>query len=388
MTGELSAWGVSEAKILSSIRTLLNEDREAALATVVDVDGNAYRRPGAKMVITKDGTGVGSITAGCLEDEMIQIAGEVIDEGQARLETYDLMEDDDVWGLGVGCNGIIDVLLEPIDESHQPLIDAYEHGQEIAAVTALASEYTDVPRVCRTYVQPSIGIVDGDEGFPAKVLDQLTELTASLVDQGKAATVEVQHEGNATEVFVDGITAPPELVIFGTGHDVAPLAELASKNEFQVTVIGFRGANVSDERFPTADTVLSTSPANIQKTHDFDKDTYAVVMTHNFVDDRIVIEELVSTSIPYIGLMGPRKRFEEMLEEYDKDQPFTEDELARIYTPIGLDLGGGSPYQIAHSIVAEVLAVHNNRVPRHLKERSGPIHDRIEVPTSNGDSRD
>jgi xanthine dehydrogenase accessory factor len=147
-------------------------------------------------------------------------------------------------------------------------------------------------------------------------------------------------------------------------------------------VVGYRGTAATAERFPAADTVRSTSPAQLRDVETFDENTYVVVMTHNFVDDRLTLEALLETPVPYVGLMGPRERFEEVLDAMDEDETAsmpTEADLDRIYTPIGLDLGSGTPYGIAHSIVAEVLAVANGRDPTHLSAREGPIHERVDA---------
>ncbi|WP_380675688.1 XdhC family protein [Salinigranum sp. GCM10025319] len=125
---------------------------------------------------------------------------------------------------------------------------------------------------------------------------------------------------------------------------------------------------------------MSTSPARMTDAYDFDANTYVVVSTHNFVDDRLAVEALLATEVPYVGLMGPRERFEEMLDDFAAEgTEFTDAQLDRLYTPVGLDLGGGSPYQIALSIVSEALAVKNGREPKHLKTREGTIHDRVEL---------
>ncbi|MFT4946479.1 MAG: xanthine dehydrogenase accessory factor, partial [Natronomonas sp.] len=114
-------WSVPETEVMDAVGDAI-DDRRAVLATVVDVVGNAYRRPGAKMVIAEEGDGIGSITAGCLEDEVLAIAEDVIAEGRPRVEQFDLTGDDDVWGLGVGCNGVIDILLEPLEDSYRPVV--------------------------------------------------------------------------------------------------------------------------------------------------------------------------------------------------------------------------------------------------------------------------
>lgn len=371
-------WSVPETDVLASIRELLDGGRSAVVATVVGVEGSAYRRPGAKMIVEEGGDGLGHITAGCLEDEVFELATEITEAGEPRIETYDLMEDeDDVWGLGVGCNGIIDILLEPLTEAYRPAVEAFDAGEPIGVITALSG---DAPLGAKAYYRN--GTVEVGADFPDWLAEAVTDPAAQLVRDGGADTVHIETTAGAADVFIDGIRPAPNLVIFGSGHDIGPVVELGKKNDYRVTVVAYRGGVDLEDRFPEADTVTSTTPTQAGDVVEFDGDTYAVVMTHNFIDDRLTIEELVSTPAPYIGLMGPRERFDEMLEEFEAEgRTFTDDELAAVYTPIGLDLGGGSPYQIATSIISEILAVANDRDPKHLKEREGPIHDRTTVET-------
>jgi xanthine dehydrogenase accessory factor len=375
-------WSVPEAAVMSAIRRTIDDGEPAVLATVVDVEGNAYRRPGAKMVVSEQGAGVGSITAGCLEDDVLALARRVQSDGEIQVERFDLTADDDVWGLGLGCNGVIDVMLEPLDERHLPIVDTYESGGDVAALTVLESEAPAIETGAQLRAPAgdlsSATVVDG--AWPDWLLDRLAEPVETLVGNGQSDTIEVTHEGDTVRVFVDAVTAPPRLVVFGTGHDVKPVVELARKTDFRVTVAGFRGGQATEERFPNADRVVATSPAQIRERIDFDEETYAVVMTHNFVDDGIVVGELLETPTPYIGVMGPNERFEEMLPDVESDRGALSDaELDRIYTPIGLDVGGGSPYQIALSVVAEVRAVSDGREPQHLRDRKSPIHERVDL---------
>jgi xanthine dehydrogenase accessory factor len=365
-------WEMAEADVLAAIGDTLDAGGEAVLATVIDVEGSAYRRPGAKMLIDEDG-GAGSLTAGCLEDEVRGLASEVLDAGRPRIETYDLMGDDDIWGLGMGCNGVITVLLEPLDESYRPAVEHVASGDDCAVVTVADG---DRPLGERAIYDPEDGF-SGD--LPEWLATELSERTAALLEAGRSETVAVETDEGSVEVFVDSIRAPAELVVLGNGPDVRPVVELAARVGFRVTVIAFRGA-LSGADFPAADTVRTTSPPKLRETVDFGADTHVVVMTHNFIDDRLALDELLETPVPYIGLMGPRERFEEMLDEFAaEDAPLAERETERIYTPIGLDLGGDSPSNIAYSIVAEVLAVANDRTPQHLSERAGPIHDRHDI---------
>ena len=378
-----SNWSVPETEVVQRIHERLDADGSDVLATIVDVEGNAYRRPGAKMLLDESGTGVGSITAGCLEDELITTAQTVRETGRPELITYDLMEDDeDIWGLGVGCNGVIDVLLEPLDETYRPAVEAFDAGADVAVLTVLSENAPALDRGDRAYYRPHDGQLTLPDGTTADEwpADALADPAGDLAERGRSGVLSVERGDTPLEVFVDGLAAPAELVVFGTGHDVGPVTELAERNDFRVTVVGFRGAVDLESRFPAAHRTVTTSPGTISEDLELGKRTYAVVMTHNFVDDRLTVETLLDSPAPYIGLMGPHDRFEEMLEEFETEgTTYTAADLEPLYTPIGLDLGGGSPYQIAHSIVAEVLAVENDRSPRHLTEREGHIHDRVEV---------
>ena len=377
-----SDWSVPESAVLHSVRDVLDGDGRGVLATIIDVKGSAYRRPGAKMVIPEGGAGVGHITAGCLEDEVQAIAAEVLADGEPRVETYDLRPEaeDDVWGLGVGCNGVIEVLLEPIEESYRTVVDTFDDDRDVGVVTVVEAD-DEAAVGARAYYDSASGGLDPDEGFPAGLVNRLSGAVADLAAQGRANSFEV----DGTTVFVDGIAAPSDLVVVGTGHDAGPVTELATQAGFRVTVLGFRGTNATAERFPAAADVRSTSPARLSEAFEFDADTHVVVATHNYVDDRIAVDELLQTDVPYVGLMGPRERFEEMLDDFaEEGRAFAEAELDRLYTPVGLDLGGGTPHQIALSIVAEAMAVSNGREPGHLRDREGTIHDRVELEADGG----
>jgi xanthine dehydrogenase accessory factor len=372
-----SDWSVPETDVFDEMRTALNDGTEAVLATVVAVEGSAYRRPGAKMLLWPDGGGAGSITAGCLEDEVRALATDVLADGAPRVETWDLMGDDDVWGLGVGCNGIITVLLEPLSEAYRPVVDARAAGEPIAIATVVDGG-TDAVVGDRAYYRSEEGFADAD--LPEPILDDLAAPTRRLLEAGRAETLTVERRGDTVEVFVDGVAPPPELVVFGSGHDVGPVVELAKLVDFRVTVVSFRGGRADADRFPRADAVVSSSPREVADLRVWDTNSYAVVMSHNFLDDRLALAQLLETQVPYIGLMGPKKRFAEICEAFEaEDRPVTDAERERIHTPVGVSLGGDAPYQIAFSIVAEVLAVANGRTPRHLSRREGPIHERTDV---------
>ena len=375
-----STWSVPETEVLQRIHDRLGTAETDVLATIVDVEGNAYRRPGAKMLLDEEGMGIGSITAGCLENELVNASDDVRESGRPELITYDLTGDDDVWGLGVGCDGIIHVLLEPLTETYRPAVKAFADGRDVGVLTVLDDEGGPLDRGDRAYVHPADGTLSapgGEDGWPG---ERLVGPVTELAQRGHADVIELEESDRQLRVFVDGLDAPPELFVFGTGHDVGPVVELATRNDFRVTVVGFRGGVDLADRFPEADRTVTTSPGTLGSDLAITGDTHTIVMTHNYIDDRLTVEALFDSPCPYIGLMGPHDRFQEMVEDLaEEGRELGEVDLDRIYTPVGLNLGGGSPYQIAHSVVAELLAVVNDRDPTHLRERDGNIHDRVEV---------
>jgi xanthine dehydrogenase accessory factor len=294
--------------------------------------------------------------------------------------------DDDIWGLGIGCNGVVDVLLEPLDDSHRPMLEFLDAGDAIASITVIESNVETVSVGDKGYVnRPETGggiSPHSDSALATRLPESVLNSVHELLVDGNAATTTFETDDGTITVFVDAIVPPPELVVIGTGNDVEPVVDLARRSGFDVTVVGFRGGKDIRSLFPAAHDGLTTSPASIRDSHDFDENSYVVIMTHNFVDDRLALDELLQTDVPYVGLLGPQKRFAEMLDEFeDEGRTFSAAEHDRIYTPIGLNLGGGTPYQIAQSIVSEVLAVHNGKQPDHLRELEGPIHDRVVLAT-------
>ncbi|WP_255169620.1 XdhC family protein [Natrononativus amylolyticus] len=349
------------------------------VATVVAVEGAAYRRPGAKALFEAGGDGIGAITAGCLEDDLRRATARVRATGAPRIETYDLTAEDGVWGLGLGCNGVVTVLLEPLEAHYRRAVEPVRTRRDVAVCTVLAAE-GPLERGDRAYYLPDEGLFEtpGTDvtatGWPtAAVSGPAGEMTS----EGRSGVVELSVGGRRLDVFVEAIPAPPTCLVFGSGPDVAPVVDLASRADFRVVVVGFRGAVDLEGRFPGADRTVTTSPRDLQDAVAIDERTHAVVMTHNFVDDRLVLETLLDSPAPYVGIMGPRKRFEELRAELAADgRPVSEGDLERIYAPIGLDLGLGTPAGIAQSVVAELLAVSRDRRPGHLRDRGGPIHDR------------
>lgn len=369
-------WSAPTATLYDRMREILDEGGEAALATIVGVEGSAYRRPGAKMVIESEGNLLGAITAGCLEGPVADLASAVLESGESTVETYDLTNED-TWGLGLGCNGVIDVLVEPLTETWQPALDRLAKGLPVATLTVVDSSSSDIPVGSRATM---LGEKSSERSWVGSLPHSIIESIdlEPYLDARETDTVVVEFNDEQVEVFVDVLEPPTDLLIFGWQRDVHPVCQLARQVGFHVTVASARGGRSDAEDFPAADRVVSTRPNEIAEHVEQPERTYAVLMSHDFLDDRLALESLLDAGVPYVGLMGPRKRFEELRDDLASDgRTLTDEELERIATPVGIDLGGGEPSEIALSIVAEVLAVTNERDGRRLTDSKGPIHPRL-----------
>ena len=350
--------------------------RKAALATVVWVEGSSYRRPGARMLITDDGRWEGAISGGCLEGDALRKARQVMLDGEPIVVTYDTMDDGaNSFGVGLGCNGIIDVLIEPIDPNSP---------QNPVALLKEFTQKRDV-RVLATVLKSSelTGLTPGNrfsltEQAAKSIPGWLHDDMQNVFSTGKPLTRTYAVLSGSAEVFIERIDPGIELVIFGAGYDVVPVAKLARNLGWQVTVTDDCIAHLSPKRFPVATCVLYADRQAVLDKLTITNRTAAVLMSHNFNYDRAVLQNLLATDVPYIGMLGPRKRFDKMQNEFEKDGlDFSEESLNRVHAPIGLDLGAETPDEIALSIMAEIKAFFTKGAGGFLKDKSGPIHERL-----------
>ena len=214
---------------------------------------------------------------------------------------------------------MIDVLIEPLDADYRPAIEAFESGRDLAICTVVESERAELAVGDRTFYDDLTQ--EFSAAWPDAVCEAVRGPTAETARTGDAHTITADQGTGRVEVFVDGVAAPPELLVCGTGHDADPLVDLAAKSGFQVTVLGFEEPNPvpNEERFATAAAIRSASPTNLREIQDFGANAYVAVMSHDFENDRHAVAELLATDVAYIGLLGPRKRFEAMCGEFDAE---------------------------------------------------------------------
>jgi xanthine dehydrogenase accessory factor len=349
--------------------------RKAALATVVKVRGSSYRSPGARMLITDDGKWVGSISGGCLEGDALRKARQVMSSNAPMTVTYDTREESNQnLGIGLGCNGVIDVLIEPInnDGPNNP-VDAFKGiiavNQPIAIATVFSS--SDANLIGRKVMFPSAT-------EPADLVTRAVQSDLEMLFETKkseAKTYEI--DSIVFDAFIELIQPTVSLIIFGGGFDARPVSHLAKSLGWDVTVTDECVAHIAPIFFPTADNLSLCHRQFIDRDFSITPYTACILMSHNYEYDRDVLKKLLKTETPYIGILGPRKRFDKMIDEFAKEKiSLTSEDHHRIHSPIGLDIGAEAPDEIAVSIIAEIQSKFSNRSGGFLKYRSGPIHHR------------
>lgn len=314
-----------------------HQDSPAVLATLVRVDGSSYRLPGARLLWLPDGTRAGSISGGCLEEEVIEQARQVLATGRAEEVSYDTATENDlIWGSGSGCAGRVYLLIEPLPVRRPAWIAALRENQRARRDTALAVVHANG-----------------------------TTLGTQLADGTPA------HPG----IFFETIPPPPQLAVFGAGDDAWPLVRMARELGWHVTVVDSRAAYATVARFPEATSVLVQPAETAVAAVAPNARALAVVMTHRFRDDAVLLRHLLTAPLAYLGVLGPRRRTERLLEEIKAaGLAVTPAMQARLHAPVGLDLGGSSPEEVALAILAEMQCRLTGRTPIHLRERTAPIH--------------
>ena len=368
--------------VLSAIESLSERGEKMALATIVSVRGSTYRRPGARLLVADDGDMVGNISGGCLEGDVADVARVVMVDGTPRLVSFDLTADDEVvWGWGLGCNGAIDVFVEPAEKAAEvagALRRALEEERPLAVVTVLDSSVPNTESGARLLVHPH-GRREGTTGDP--VLDEWAARSAAdLLAASRSEIVAFRSEAGEVRAFVEVLEPPMRLLVCGAGHDAIPVVQLTTALGWRVVVVDDRAEFLTSERFPEASGFVQVAgPEEAAREAGVDERTSVVVMSHNYVRDRDYLRGFLGTPVAYIGMLGPRARTERILAELRSSgtEPSAED-LAKIHGPAGLDVGSEGPDEIAAAIVGEILAVRRRRPAGFLRDRPGPIHQRPE----------
>jgi len=379
--------------IISAFDEAQKQGKKTALATVVHVDGSSYRRPGARMLITEDGQITGSISGGCLEGDALRKALLVMMQQKSSLVTYDTNDEDDAkLGLGLGCNGIIQVLIEPIDitKPNNPIqflktISSNKRQQNIL-ITLFSLQNKRKAQYGTCLLVAEDGSISGD----------ISVLKNNLLQDAREALLNNHSffknyatENNDLTAFIELVNPPVSIVVIGAGNDVVPLVKMADILGWETTVVDGRPDQAKKDRFVSGCQVIVSKPENVLKQLNIDDQTVFLLMTHNYNYDLAMLRVLLTKKVRYIGSLGPRKKLDRMLDELSEEGiTVTDKQRAVIYGPVGLDIGADTPEEIALSVLAEIKAVLSSRDGRSLRENNEAIHSRSNLTIEQIDIRE
>lgn len=366
--------------IIKAYDKAVKAGRQTALATVVLVEGSSYRRAGARMLITEDGQLTGAISGGCLEGDALRKARLAMAQSKPMLVTYDTTDDDDAkFGVGLGCNGIIHILIEPLfhgnESSPISLFKSFLSAKEpavLVTIFSLDNRHGSQPgtRLLMTEDKHTTGSIADLEIADAVLTD-----AEDVLKNGNSVTKTYIY-GNGYTCFIELLQPAVSLVIFGAGNDAIPLVQIASVLGWQVTLIDGRANYAVHNRFPLAHKIITAKPEQVLSQFNTDERTALVLMTHNYNYDMTVLRQLLPLQLPYVATLGPKKRLDRMIDEFRSDGLIiTDKQLQSIYGPAGIDIGSDNADEIALSIIAEIQAVLNKRSINSLRDKKS-VHNR------------
>ncbi len=354
--------------------------KRTALASVVQLDGSSYRRPGARMLVNDEGQLTGAISGGCLEGDALRKALLVIAQQYSKLVTYDTTGEDDVSvGVQLGCAGLIQVLFEPIDveTKNNPITllqKAISKRQKSVLVTLFSTEEKNKPQVGTCLLYEEDHTITGDipvEVIKEAVMDDVKLAMATQVSSFK----NYNSEESTYTAFIEFLKPPVSLVAVGAGNDAIPLVNMADLLGWEARVVDGRNTHAKPERFVSACQVLVSKPENVLEQVPIDEQTVFVLMTHNYNYDLAMLKALLERNVTYIGVLGPKKKLERMFAELmDQGMELTKKHLSSIYGPVGLEIGAETSEEIALSIIAEIKAVFAGRKGMSLRDSKDAIH--------------
>jgi xanthine dehydrogenase accessory factor len=354
------------------------------LVTIMRTAGSTYRKPGARLLLTRDGQHEGTISGGCLEADLLETAWARLEANASRptLMRYDTTEEGEIlWGTGTGCAGQVELLLEPLgaDDPLAFLANGQDDDEEVAIVTVLehrasvsiAPGKTQIPLLgTRFCLRRSRSAYPKD--LPDQVAAELRRLAERTIAEKRSSIVRAKlQDGAELEVACEFVPLPPHLFVFGTGRDALPVVRLGKGLGWKVTVGGKKTTvGAATELQELADALLSAEEA-LALVKD---DSLVLVMSHNFLGDLSVLEGLAQRSVRYVGLLGPKARREKLMSELEHNKAsWDREQMDRLHAPAGLDIGAEGPAGIALSIVAEIQTVLAERSARPLRFRETPI---------------
>ncbi|MGV9941083.1 XdhC family protein [Streptomyces sp. NPDC003401] len=365
--------------LAATLHTWTREGRAFAVATVVAVTGSAPRPPGAALAVDADGTAIGSVSGGCVESAVYDLCRQALRDGEPLTERFGY-SDDDAFAVGLTCGGTIDVLVVPF-----PAPRTAHDGAPAAVAAAAAGEPLALARVARgpagllgraLLVRPDGSCTGGLGAGPR--LDRTARAHArALLDTGRTATVELSQDGThcpgGITLLVESAVPPPRMIVFGAIDFAAALVRAGRFLGYHVTLCDARPVFATPARFPDAHDIVVDWPDRYLRNTPTDARTVLCVLTHDAKFDIPLLREALRRPAAYIGAMGSRRTHQDR-ERRLREAGLGEHELARLRSPIGLDLGARTPEETAVSITAEIIAQRHGATGTPLTGSTTPIH--------------
>lgn len=370
---------MKEIKSILNLYESVKEGKErAAIAQVVRVEESSYRREGARMLVFESGVFEGGISGGCLEGDALKRSQMAILKQQPSVVTYDTSRDDENQiGVGLGCNGIIDVLISPISEENKiiPILKkclGERKAHAIVTITELEGTAEDLSLGDMFYLDVQTKEM---EDCPHKdIADFVASNLDEILERNRSKMLDFESAAYRAKIFVELLPAQFHLAIYGDNYDVYPMLDLAKVMDWDVSLVG----NLQKLKKDKLRDVKNLYPKNSAERPLIDDRTAVVLMAHDFKTDKNNLKALVESEAPYIACLGPRKRYEKMLRAFSEEGfALSEAQEERIFAPCGLEIGANTPEEIAASIFTEILSVFSNKKGGMLREKTGPIHERV-----------
>lgn len=363
--------------ILNAFEQIQHQGKSAFLATVVGTEGSTYRRPGARLSIAEDGQTVGLVSGGCLERDLFEHTQQRMPDRQAKIVTYDHTATEDIlWGFGLGCTGTVQVLVEPLNPPHDPLTFIAQCWRDrvpgvLVSIIHAEGSATQLGAYL-TLTSDSISVLGKTE---SNLIDAIIPDARAVLQERQSVVKQYELASRQVKVWLELIQPPIPLMIFGAGQDAVPIAQFAKALGWHVTVVDCRANPLSHERFAMSDRTILTRRERLDRLA-IEPGTVAAIVTHNYYDDLELLKVLLPSSVSYIGLLGSKERTKRLLQELQPETIYTDELLAKLYAPVGLDIGAETPAAIALAIVAEIQAVLGDRPGNSLKHRNTSIHQK------------
>ncbi|MFD5596246.1 XdhC family protein [Streptomyces griseorubiginosus] len=369
--------------IADELHRWVEQGRDFAVATVVAVGGSAPRRPGAALAVDADGTAIGSVSGGCVEGAVYDLCQQALQDGESVLERFGY-SDDDAFAVGLTCGGVIDILVTPVRAADRvrpavtAALEAAARGEAAAMARIVSGPAELVGRAL--VVRP--GSSDGSDvrgGFGAHPeLDRTVAAEArAFLDAGRTGTLEIGEQGSRCgaplTVLVESSVPPPRMIVFGAIDFASALVRIGKFLGYRVTVCDARPVFATEARFPEADEIVVEWPHRYLERTEVDARSVLCVLTHDAKFDVPLLQLALTLPVAYVGAMGSRRTHLDRNERL-RQVGVTEMELARLRSPIGLDLGARTPEETALSIAAEIVAARRGGSGVSLTGAHTPIH--------------